>query len=81
VAVSGQEHRFYSTAGGYTGVFWTTTAAEALAAVDRIDLIEARAFQAECHAVGSFVRLTLDAPRADAVPPPPPPGPVTEARP
>ena len=90
VNATGWEHRFYTTADSYTGLFWTTTIDQALTTVNRLDLISLDTFKRTCEGEGGYIELPLDAPRggsmapppfneqrAQAIPPPRPPAPAT----
>ena len=67
----GWEHRFYTSADSYTGLFWTETADEAFTTVDRLDLIGLDTFKRTCEGEGGYIELPLDAPRAGSTTPPP----------
>jgi hypothetical protein len=61
----GQEHRYYSSIGGYTGLFWPVTPDEAEMALARISLISLEEFKLQAQRRGCVLSL-------DDVPPPTP---------
>ena len=67
IEAAGSEHRFYTSAGKYTGLFWTKTRGEAFAALRGIDIVPLAAFKASCEAEGHTIDLPFDAPRPDDV--------------
>jgi serine/threonine protein kinase len=67
----GQEHRFYSTAGKYTGLFWEMTPQQAQQRVQSLNLISLTGFREAALASGHHVRMELDLPDNNPRPRPP----------
>jgi hypothetical protein len=62
---SGQEHRHYTSAGSYTGLFWPIAADEAELLLTGVSLISLEEFKREAHGRGCTLKL-------DDPPPPSP---------
>ncbi len=71
VNAAGWEHRFYTSADAYTGLFWTKSADEAFTSFNRLDLIRLDTFKRTCEDEGGYIELPLDAPRSGSTAPPP----------
>src|SRR5262249_8536228 len=68
----GQEHRFYSKAGKYTGIFWPITPHEAQRQVESLNLISLEGFGEAALASGRYIHFGLDRPDNEPRPSPPP---------
>lgn len=71
--IDGHEHRFYTKAGKYTGVFWPVTQARLDADLKRFGLISLARFRKEAERSKQFLELKLGPPRPDEKAPEPPP--------
>jgi hypothetical protein len=58
----GQEHRFYSAAGKYTGIFWEMTPQQAQQQVQSLNLISLMGFREAALAAGQHTRIELPEP-------------------
>jgi hypothetical protein len=68
---SGLEHRFYSEANRYTGIFWPVTKGQLEQTNFSVKLISVEACKKEASRKNTQVELTLEAPQPGNSPPPP----------
>jgi hypothetical protein len=68
---AGYEHRFYTQAGKYTGLFWPVNAAQ-FEDLQRFRLISLNRLRAEAVKLGNTAELKLSRPQSDDKPPQPP---------
>ncbi len=57
LALGGREHRFYSSIGRYTGLFWPVTSDEAATALSELGVISVDAFKLEAQRRGYALQL------------------------
>jgi hypothetical protein len=67
----GQEHRFYSKAGKYTGIFWPITQQEAQQRIHSLNLISLDGFREAAVESRQYVRFELGRPDNEPRPSPP----------
>lgn len=68
--LAGQEHRYYSAIGSYSGLFWPVTSDEAELALANISLISLNDFQQAAQLRGGLLELSdLPPPAPDDLPP------------
>jgi hypothetical protein len=71
VDTAGYEHRFYSQAGKYTGLFWPVNRSQ-FERIRKFQLVSLNRLRAEAAKQKNAVDINLAEPRANVKPPPPP---------
>ncbi len=66
----GQEHRFYTQAGKYTGLFWPMDLETAKRTLRYLNVISLKGFRQAARASGHYVRIELDEPNFERRPEP-----------
>ena len=69
--VDGEEHRFYTQAGKYTGIFWPVPTGETGSGeVAALDVISVDEFREQARRTGNYVQIPLSYPNDDPAPTP-----------